>query len=388
MTSDADIWDAVVIGAGPAGGLAACLLARRGLRVALLERACLPRVKVCGGCLNARGVAILEACGLGYAVGVEAATPLAIIEFRNGRQRVELRGQFGVAVDRARMDQAIVDSAQRAGAVVIDGVHARVLPDNGRQWREVSVNGANLHHATWRARVIVAADGLGRPSLASLSDFSSTPVVGSRIGFGVTSALAPPSADEYPAGQLHMAVRSDGYAGVTRLIDGRLCIAAAIDPRVARQGERLGSWLANVVAACGWPELPGLESAKIRGTPLLTRFERRLAGRRLLLVGDAAGYTEPITGEGMAWALAGAAALPDVVVGGLHNWTSADERLWEQTLNAMVFRRMKLNRFLTTTLRRPALSRAVFAAASLFPSGASALARQLNRSRQQLGRVA
>jgi flavin-dependent dehydrogenase len=286
------------------------------------------------------------------------------------------------------MDYAIVEAAQRAGVCVFDGVNAHVLPDDAHDWREVSASGPNAPRASWRARVIVAADGLGRPSLAALSDFSSRPAVSSRVGFGMTGAIAPANAGEYPAGRLHMAVRPDGYAGVTRVADGRLCIAAAVDPRVVRGRDSLGSWLANATAASGWPDLPGLESAKFRGTPLLTRLERRRAGRRLLLVGDAAGYTEPITGEGMAWALAGASALPDVVVAGLREWGPAIEQRWEQTLDAVVFRRMRLNRFLTTTLRRPALSRAVFAAASLFPSGASAVARRLNRTTQLLERVA
>ena len=58
-------WDAAVIGAGPAGALAACLLARKGKRVLLLDRSPFPREKACGCCLNPIGVKLLQDLGLG-----------------------------------------------------------------------------------------------------------------------------------------------------------------------------------------------------------------------------------------------------------------------------------------------------------------------------------
>ncbi|HSG47467.1 MAG TPA: FAD-dependent monooxygenase, partial [Longimicrobiales bacterium] len=57
-------WDAVVVGAGPAGALTAALAARRGLATLLVERSAFPRWKVCGACLNPAGVAVLRWAGL------------------------------------------------------------------------------------------------------------------------------------------------------------------------------------------------------------------------------------------------------------------------------------------------------------------------------------
>ena len=57
-------WDAVVVGAGPAGAMAAIELGRQGLATLLVERQAFPREKVCGGCLNSRSLAILQEVGL------------------------------------------------------------------------------------------------------------------------------------------------------------------------------------------------------------------------------------------------------------------------------------------------------------------------------------
>ena len=63
------VWDCVVIGAGPAGALAAREVARRGASVLLLDRAAFPRYKVCGCCLNPRSLGVLDRVGLGHLVG-------------------------------------------------------------------------------------------------------------------------------------------------------------------------------------------------------------------------------------------------------------------------------------------------------------------------------
>ena len=67
-------WDALVIGAGPAGSVTARELARRGRRVLLVDRATFPRSKVCGGCLNGAAIRTLERLGLGRVL--EGALPL------------------------------------------------------------------------------------------------------------------------------------------------------------------------------------------------------------------------------------------------------------------------------------------------------------------------
>ena len=85
-----------------------------------------------------------------------------------------------------------------------------------------------------------------------------------------------------------------------RVEDGRLDVAAAFDPGVRPRAGGLGPAAAAILREAGCPAFPGLEALPWRGTPALTRTPRRVAGERWFAVGDAAGYVEPFTGEGMA----------------------------------------------------------------------------------------
>lgn len=76
-------WDVIVIGAGPSGSLVSRLLARRGHSVLLIDARGFPRDKVCGGCLSARAVALLQQAGLGNVPADAGAIPLEAIEIHD-----------------------------------------------------------------------------------------------------------------------------------------------------------------------------------------------------------------------------------------------------------------------------------------------------------------
>jgi len=111
-----------------------------------------------------------------------------------------------------------------------------------------------------------------------------------------------------------MAVARRGYCGLVRLEDGRLDVAAAIDRGILAAAGSPAEAVAGVLADAGlegvWLESlrQRFATAVFRGTPPLTRSRAVVAdaGGRVLRVGDAAGYVEPFTGEGMGWALASA----------------------------------------------------------------------------------
>jgi flavin-dependent dehydrogenase len=112
--------------------------------------------------------------------------------------------------------------------------------------------------------------------------------------------------DIYPPGVLAMGVSRHGYVGLVRVEGGELNIAAAIDASFLKELKGPGPAAVELLAGTGLPVPAVLREADWMGTPTLTRTTRPLAHRGIFLIGDAAGYVEPFTGEGMAWAMEGA----------------------------------------------------------------------------------
>jgi flavin-dependent dehydrogenase len=100
--------------------------------------------------------------------------------------------------------------------------------------------------------------------------------------------------------------------------------------------------------------LPGnLDGCSWRGTAALTRRPQRTHDERLLLIGDAAGYVEPFTGEGIAWALWSAVAVTPLVVRGVQDWTPAIGEQWSSLHRRVIARRQVICRAVSRLLRSP-----------------------------------
>jgi flavin-dependent dehydrogenase len=103
-----------------------------------------------------------------------------------------------------------------------------------------------------------------------------------------------------------------------------------------------------------------------------------MAGERFLVLGDAAGYVEPFTGEGMAWALTAGAAAAPLVLAGLEGWSPALERRWQRELRRRIGHRQRLCRGLALLLRQPAATALAFGLSQHLPAVAEQLVAQLN----------
>ncbi|HZY89862.1 MAG TPA: FAD-dependent monooxygenase [Gemmataceae bacterium] len=368
-------WGAAVVGAGPAGALAAHELARRGVATLLIDQAAFPRAKVCGCCLSARGIATLAAAGLGDLPARCGAVPLRAFELAAGGASARL-AVSGVVLSRGALDAALVGAAVAAGAHFLPQARAALVAGGGAAGtvRLVSVPPGGA--VAVRARCVLAADGLGGQLLTRAGVGEAPAAAGARVGVGAVSAEAPAY---YRAGTVYMACGARGYVGLVRLEDGRLDVAAALDAAWVRASGGPGRAALPLLAAAGLPPVPGLLDLAWRGTPALTRRATRVAGERLFVLGDAAGYVEPFTGEGMAWALAGGLAVAPLAAEAARRWRPSLAAAWAATYRRVVVRRQYLCRAAAAVLRRPLLARAIVRVLARVPALATPLLRHLNR---------
>lgn len=316
--------DVVVIGAGPAGGVSAFRLARAGYGVLLVDRARFPRQKVCGGCLSARTLGLLGEAAMddvAASVGGQVIDSLTVHVPGGTARRFSI--PEGLATTRAELDQRIVERAVGAGVEFRHGVAARVLPvRDGEESRRVALGAPNREIV--RARVVIAADGLSHPSLAGLDSDETIVRRLSRVGVG---SVVDGWSHSVEGRVVRMAIGRFGYVGMVGVGNGRMNLAAALDPTRLRS-ERAPEMASRILAECRVEAPPVLSNAIWMGTPALSRRTVHPAGYRLLLVGDAAGYTEPFTGEGMAWALEDAREAERLLAGGFACWRSEIESAW------------------------------------------------------------
>jgi flavin-dependent dehydrogenase len=365
------LWDVVVVGAGPAGSLAARELARLGAHVLLVDRSWFPRFKVCGCCLNLRALSALTALGLGDLPDRRGAVRLQGVRLAAGGLQARLDLPGGMALSRAAFDTALVEAAIAAGVAFLPATHATLGPVTAFS-RQLLLR-QDGREVTIEARLVLAADGLagrflGREAVVRVA-------AASRLGAGVIAADGPAS---YEAGAIFLACGTGGYVGLVRLEDGRLNLAAAFDPRWVKEANGCGKAAASILEEAGLPAVERLAELPWRGTPLLTRRAVRPWAERVLVLGDAAGYVEPFTGEGMAMALEEAAAVAPLAWQACREWRPAWGRRWSLIHRRLVARRHRVCRGVASALRRPGLMRLVVSLLDRFPGLASPLVRYLN----------
>jgi len=334
-------WDIVVVGAGPAGCAAALTASRAGASVLLVEKERFPREKVCGSCLHPRGLGRLESMGLRATLDSAGAVRATSFRIRTCGHETVLplareEGEGYRILSRAVLDAALARRAIEEGCAFLPGVRVTDSRRSSAASGPIVLRGvAGSGPLELSASVVVLATGLGGASGSRFGIPDAVVRPGSRIG---AAASVEDLAEPPPPGEIRMLVGRDGYVGICRLEDGSIHAAAAVDPRGVRRGG-IGEAVARIAAEAERGEPSPFAHASWIATPPLTRRLARHAGPRLLVAGDAAGYVEPFTGEGMTWALesgvlAGEAAARAARDGWSATLATRFEREWRRRVGA------------------------------------------------------
>lgn len=315
------IEDAVVVGAGPAGSAAAAELARRGVGVALLDARAFPRSKPCGDCVSPGALPLLGR--LGAAERVRALRPARLGGWRVrtpggkwfGGRFLPGRGtgpSIGWSLPREELDAAILEAAVSAGAEFRPGIRAVGLLRDGPRVSGVRARDGDGRAMEIPARVVIGADGLRSTVARRLGPVRR----GARDRLALVVRLRAPrppgengtgprgTGATASAGQMRLG--RDGCLGLAPVGDGRwnacLVVPRAEARAVSRDrwgyfrrriaGYGAGEWLAEADPA-----------AEMEITGPFEVSPRRRAAPGVLLAGDAAGYFDPLTGQGIHRAL-------------------------------------------------------------------------------------
>ncbi len=304
------IYDVVIAGAGPAGATAAYFLAKGGKRVALLEKASFPRDKRCGDAWCEPALEILEEMGVVQELDAEGAVQWVRsgglvspsgLSFTSPDEGEREGAPRVAAIRRMVCDERIARAAARVGAELFEGasVHDAKLVDG--RWTVRCKDGRRFS-----ARCLIAADGAKSKIARALGVVTTgaNSVASRQYIKGGTHCFSSDGVLLYP----HYVL--PGYVALFRHSNGDIDLGCYLLPGGRVPLTKLKSLLQTEVASDPYVraalgehaeplEPPGLSPLRLGGEP-------RTHGERLLVVGDAAGQTDPLTGEGIHTAMVAA----------------------------------------------------------------------------------
>ncbi|WP_020175157.1 NAD(P)/FAD-dependent oxidoreductase [Methyloferula stellata] len=305
-------FDAVIIGAGPAGATTALALARAGWSVALIEKVPFPRKKVCGEFMSATNAALFADLGIEAAIHAETGPEIRRVAIFAGTgtitapmpQHAGKRSGWGVAVARERLDDLLVQNAVQAGATLLMPWRATALAPDGTDFICTIMDGAETKEI--RAPVAVIAHGSWeRGDLPTQNMRPHRP--SDLLAFKARFRDAALASDLMP-----LIVFPGGYGGMVNSSGKTLSLTCCIrrdmlqDVRRRHQGSAADAVLAHIGAHCrGAREVlreAVLEAPPLAAGPIAPGIRPRYA-QGFFRVGNLAGEAHPIVAEGISMAM-------------------------------------------------------------------------------------
>jgi menaquinone-9 beta-reductase len=310
-------FDAIIVGAGPAGSTAAIRLAAAGWSVALIEKQPFPRRKVCGECLAASNLPLLDSLGVGAEFHALAGPELKRVALMFGTESIcadlpEYADQahpWGMALGREHLDAMLLARAAEAGAQVLQPWTVRAVRGEAGAYQCIARALDSRMEARLDAAVIVAAHGSWETGLLDERAKHLQPDGSDLFAFKANFTHV-----ELEQGLLPVLAFRGGYGGMVQGSRGLLTLACCI------RRDRLSSYrrhareknAGDAVQSYLMTECEGvrraLASAKRQGKwlsvgPIQPGVRMAQDGGRFFSVGNAAGEAHPIIGEGMSMAM-------------------------------------------------------------------------------------
>ena len=319
------LWDAIVAGAGPAGSTAAALLAERGLRVLVVDRAIFPRDKMCGEYLGAGCVQLLA----GFGVELPDTHPIRAMRVTAPDGTVfnapYPEGRSGLAIRRSQLDALLLENARRKGAACLEGfrVERLLLKDGKVQGVEGRLHGGE--EKQFLARIVIGAEGRNSVVARHLGLFRwNRSHRRTALGLHYEGVL--------PINGFAEVFLGAGLYGILNPLGaGAANLSLVVDYDSSLSKDHAGAYFAEALG-----RLPALQERVAQARPLeevkvlgpMAHHAARASADGALLAGDAAGFYDPFTGEGVYMALISAGLAAKV----------AGEALWRGDCSARFLR--------------------------------------------------